>query len=116
MSDTRCQAGIEVIQASLVGNYQPVHALTQARSMYDAYQAQLEVCDQQIAQTLITLSQEKTSPTEPLPKPQHRTRQPNALNFDVRTCSINWSESICPRSTALAPTWPCVWLPSAARI
>ncbi len=87
MSDTRCKAGIEVIQASLVGNYQPEHvfALTQALSMYDAYQAPLEVCDQQMAQTLITLSQEKASPTEPLPKPRHRTRQPNALNFDVRT-------------------------------
>ncbi|AZD35968.1 Transposase [Pseudomonas chlororaphis subsp. aurantiaca] len=47
MSDTRCKAGIEVIQASLVGNYQPEHvfALTQALSMYDAYQVQLEVCD-----------------------------------------------------------------------
>lgn len=87
MSDSRCKAGIEVIQASLVGNYQPEHifALTQALSMYDAYQAQLVVCDQQIAQTLIKLSQEKTWPAEPLPKPRHRTRQPNALNFDVRT-------------------------------
>jgi len=87
MSDTRCKAGIDVIQASLVGNYQPEHvfALTQALSMYDAYQTQLVVCDQQIAQTLIKLSQEKTLPNEPLPKPRHRTRQPNALNFDVRT-------------------------------
>nr|WP_241198403.1 transposase [Pseudomonas granadensis] len=53
--------------------------------MYDAYQAQLLVCDQQIAQTLIKLSQEKTLPAEPLPKSRHTTRQPNALNFDVRT-------------------------------
>jgi hypothetical protein len=89
MSDTRCKAGFEVIQASLVGNYQPEHvfALTQALSMYDAYQAQLVVCDQQIAQTLIKLSQEKTSPTDPLPKPRHRTRKPVP-------CSINWSASI----------------------
>lgn len=87
MSDTRCKAGIDVIQASLVGNYQPEHvfALTQALSLYDASQEQLVVCDQQIAQTMIKFSQEKTLPAEPLPKPRHRTRQPNALNFDVRT-------------------------------
>lgn len=84
ISDARCKAGIDVIQASLVGNYQPEHVFT-LLSMYDAYQAQLVLCDQQIAQTLIKLSQEKTSPTEPLPKPRHHTRQPNALNFDVRT-------------------------------
>ncbi|MGB6215078.1 transposase [Pseudomonas sp. SG20052] len=87
LSDKRCKAGVNVIEASLAGNYQPEHvfALTQALSMYDAYQAQLLVCDQQIAQTLIKLSQEKTLPAESLPKPRHNTRQPNALNFDVRT-------------------------------
>ncbi|VVP60568.1 hypothetical protein [Pseudomonas fluorescens] len=48
MIDTRCRAGIDVIQASRVGNYQPEHvfALSQALSMYDAYQAQLVVYDQ----------------------------------------------------------------------
>lgn len=34
---------------------------------------------------LIKLSQEKTLRAEPLPKPRHNTRQPNALNFDIRT-------------------------------
>jgi hypothetical protein len=71
----------------LVGNYQPEHvfALAQALAMYDAYQVQLEVCDQQIAQSLLRLSQQKSPPSDPLPKPRHRTRQPNALNFDVRS-------------------------------
>ncbi|KWS85715.1 IS110 family transposase [Pseudomonas syringae] len=87
MSDRRCKAGVDVIEAALVGNYQPEHlfALSQALAMYDAYQAQLVVCDQQIAQTLIQLSQVNAPPTAPLPKPRHNTRQPNALNFDVRT-------------------------------
>lgn len=53
--------------------------------MNDAYQAQLLLCDQQIAQVLFKLSQEKLRPSEPLPKPHHKTRQPNVLNFDVRT-------------------------------
>ncbi|WP_139115678.1 IS110 family transposase, partial [Pseudomonas sp. 25 R 14] len=75
MSDTRCKAGIDVIKAALVGNYQPEHtfALSQALTMYDAYQAQLLICDQQIAQVLIKLSQEKVRPSEPLPKPRHKT-------------------------------------------
>jgi transposase len=87
MRDTRCKSSVETIHSALVGNYQPEHvfALAQALAMYDAYQAQLEICDQQIAQSLQRLSQQKSPPSEPLPKPRHRTRQPNALNFDVRT-------------------------------
>ncbi|HBC00747.1 MAG TPA: IS110 family transposase [Pseudomonas sp.] len=87
MRDTRCKSSVETIHSALVGNYQPEHvfALAQALAMYDAYQAPLEICDQQIAQSLQRLSQQKSPPSEPLPKPRHRTRQPNALNFDVRT-------------------------------
>lgn len=87
MRDTRCKSSVEIIRSALVGNYQPEHvfALEQALAMYDAYQVQLDVCDQQIAQSLMRLSQQKPTPSEPLPKPRHRTRQPNALNFDVRT-------------------------------
>ena len=35
MSDTHCKAGIDVIEAALVGNYQPEHifALSQALTM-----------------------------------------------------------------------------------
>lgn len=82
MRDTRCKSSVETIQSALVGNYQPEHvfALAQALAMYDAYQAQLEICDQQIAQSLL---QQKSPSSGPLPKPRHRTRQPNALNFDV---------------------------------
>lgn len=87
LRDPRCKSSIETIQNALVGNYQPEHvfALTQALAMYDAYQVQLEVCDQQIAQSLQQLSQHQPPPSEPLPAPRHRTRQANALNFDVRT-------------------------------
>ncbi|WP_260601800.1 IS110 family transposase [Pseudomonas aeruginosa] len=87
MRDTRCKSSVETIQSALVGNYQPEHvfALAQALAVYDAYQTQLEICDQQIAQSLQRPSQQKPPPGEPLPKPRHRTRQPNALNFDVRT-------------------------------
>ena len=87
MRDVRCKASAETIQSSQVGNYQPEHvfALSQALAMYDAYQLQLGVGDDQIAQSLLQLSQQKPLPSEPLPKPRHRTRQPNALNFDVRT-------------------------------
>lgn len=53
--------------------------------MYDAYQTQVSLCDEQIAQSLQQLSRGKPRPSEALPKPRHRTRQPNALNFDVRT-------------------------------
>ena len=87
MRDLRCQSSVETIQRALVGNYQPEHvfALSQALAMYDAYQAQISLCDEQIARSLQQLSRGKPRPSEALPKPRHRTRQPNALNFDVRT-------------------------------
>nr|WP_234407597.1 IS110 family transposase [Pseudomonas bohemica] len=118
MSDRRCKAGVDVIEAALVGNYQPEHlfALSQAVAMYDAYQAQLVVCDQQIAQTLIKLSQVKVPPTAPLPKPRHNTRQPNALNFDVRTLLYNWSVWTSRKYTVLAPFWRCGSLRNAVPI
>ena len=53
--------------------------------MYDIYQAQISLCDEPIAQSLQQLSRGKPRPSKALPKPRHRTRQPNALNFDVRT-------------------------------
>ncbi|MBO0408867.1 transposase [Aeromonas hydrophila] len=87
MRDLRCQSSVETIQRALVGNYQPEHvfALSQALAMYDAYQAQISLCDEQIAQSLKQLSRGKPRPSEALLKPRHRTRQPNALNLDVRT-------------------------------
>lgn len=103
MRYTRCKSGIGTIQSALVGNYQPEHilSLTQALAMYDADQAQLELCDQQIAHSLLRLSQQNVPPCELLPKPRHRTRQPNALNFDVRTMLY--------QLVGVDLIWCCVW-------
>jgi transposase len=85
--DVRCKASEETICAALVGNYQPEHlfALEQAVLLYDFYQLRIHDCDEQIAGVLRTLNLETTAPEVPLPKPRHRTKQPNALNFDVRS-------------------------------
>ncbi|MGL4889625.1 MAG: transposase [Aeromonas veronii] len=87
MRDLRCQSSVEAIQPALVGNYQPEHvfALSQTLAIYDAYQAQISLCDELIAKSLQQLSRGKPRPSKTLPKPRHRPRQPNALNFDVRT-------------------------------
>lgn len=86
MRDPRCKASAETICASLVGNYQPEHvlALTQALALYDFYQARVTECDAQIEGVLAALTAEKSSPSVPLPKARHRTRQPNAVSFDAR--------------------------------
>lgn len=87
MRDTRCKSSAETVRAALCGNYQPEHvfALAQALSLYDFYQARVDDCDAQIERALAALSQHKQPPTSSLPKARHRTRQPNALNFDVRS-------------------------------
>ncbi len=87
MRDVRCKATVETVQAALVGNYQPEHvfALTQALALYDFYQARVAECDTQIERSLVTLNVEKPCPTVPIPKVRHRTKQPNDVNFDVRS-------------------------------
>lgn len=86
MRDVRCKASNETVQAALVGTYQPEHLfeLTQALALYDFYQMRLGECDVQIERTLSELNGDKQVPAEPLPKPRHRTVQPNAVNFDTR--------------------------------
>ncbi len=85
--DIRCKASIEIIRGALVGNYQPEHvfALTQSLALYDFYQVRIDECDEQIAQALALLNADKPLPDQPMPKARHRTKQPNAINFDVRT-------------------------------
>ena len=87
MRDTRCKASAETVRASLVGNYQPEHlfALTQALALYDFYQKCVDECDEQIERAVAALNAERRIPEAPLPKPRHRTKQPNGINFDVRS-------------------------------
>lgn len=86
MRDVRCKASLETISASLVGNYQPEHvfALTQALALYDFYQTRIDECDIQIENSLAVLNADKMCPEAPMPKPRHRTKQPNEVRFDVR--------------------------------
>lgn len=86
MRDIRCKASAEVIESALVGNYQPEHvfALKQALELYDFYQHEVSECDQQIEVVLNSLVIGTEAPAEPLPKPRHTTRQPNAVDFDTR--------------------------------
>lgn len=87
MCDIRCKATIETVRAALVGNYQPEHvfALKQALALYDFYQQCVAECDIQIEQVVAALNANKQIPETPLPKARHRTKQPNDVNFDVRS-------------------------------
>lgn len=87
MRDVRCKATIETVRAALVGNYQPEHvfALKQALGLYDFYQQCVAECDIQIEQVVAALNSSRQIPAVPLPKARHRTKQPNEVNFDVRT-------------------------------
>lgn len=87
MRDVRCKATTETVRAALVGNYQPEHvfALKQALALYDFYQQCVAECDIQIEQVVAALNNSRQIPATPLPKARHRTKQPNDVNFDVRT-------------------------------
>jgi transposase len=86
LRDGRCKASIETIAHALEGNYRPEHlfALRQSVALYDSYQSHVTECDQHIEALLMRLRAPEP-PEDPLPAPRHKTKQPNALNFDVRT-------------------------------
>jgi transposase len=65
--DYRCKRSAAEIAESLTGNYRAEHvfALTQALALYDSYQAQIALCDQQIEQYLARF----TPVTTELPPP-----------------------------------------------
>ncbi|WP_373510271.1 IS110 family transposase [Thiocapsa sp.] len=83
--DGRCKASVETIAQALEGNYRPEHlfALEQAVALYDAYQERVVACDRRIEAARAQLAPPEP-PAEPLPAPRHKTRQPNALAFEVR--------------------------------
>lgn len=89
--DTRCKSSEKTIEDALKGNYQPEHifALKQALVMYDAYQVRIKECDIEIEAVLKKLSSGKARPVQPMPKPKHRTKQPNEISFDVWTALYN---------------------------
>jgi len=84
--DMRCKADLATIRSSLVGNYQPEHifALKQALAAYDFYQDRIKDIDVEIESILGKLSCEMPHPVTPLPAPKHKTKAPNAPDFDVR--------------------------------
>ncbi len=83
--DVRCKASVETITQALEGHYRAEHllALSQAVALYDTYQGHVGECDRHI-ETLLVRLQAPQLPETPLPAPRHKTRQSNALSFDVR--------------------------------
>lgn len=84
--DRRCHASVETVCRALVGNYREEHifALTQALELYDVYQTKVTACDKQIEAILKRLRKNATPPATQLLPARHRTRQPNAPDFDAR--------------------------------
>ena len=86
-------------------NYQPEHvfALTQALALYDFYQARIGECDEQIENALAMLNADKSYPDTPLPKPRHRTKQPNEIRFDVRSALYQLTGTDLTQIHAIGP-------------
>ena len=99
LRDPHVKASPEIVQKSLVGNWQPEHLFTlkQSRQLYAEYQRQLAECDVQI-EGLIAEFQPRVDPQfKPLPPDSKKSRnyakkrkkrvagQPAASPFDLRT-------------------------------
>jgi transposase len=99
LRDPHIKARPEVIQKSLVGNWQPEHLFTlkQSRRLYTEYQQQLAECDAEI-ERLVAEFQPRVDPeVKPLPPDRKKTRnhakqrrkrakkETSAPPFDLRT-------------------------------
>jgi transposase len=83
----RCKNSLEVIEKSLTGHYSEEHifTLTQALSLYDTYQIQVDACDNKIEQCLSQFEYCKES-SEKIDKSKSRkVRDKNAPLFDLQT-------------------------------
>ena len=87
--NANCASSQEEIAKALTGNYRSEHvfSLQQALTLYDAYSAQITLCDQEIEKqyTLFKphFTQEELPPLAPLPKSNSHSK--NQPNFDVRS-------------------------------
>ncbi len=85
-----CHSSDEDIAKALTGHYRPEHvfALQQALVLYDAYTAQLALCDRQI-EAQYAASRPRFDPDDPDhplgPDPKPNSHSKNAPDFDVRT-------------------------------
>jgi transposase len=61
-----------------------VFALQQAVELYDRYQEQIALCDEQIERTLAALAADVEPPSDLLPAARRKKRQSNEPRFDVR--------------------------------
>jgi hypothetical protein len=87
--DGRIRASLEEIAASKTCDYRPelVFILEQELQLYEFYQTQIQKCDRQIEQCLVSFADKVDVEEKPLAKPKRRgKKQPgNAPQFDLRT-------------------------------
>ena len=99
LRDPRVKARPEVIQKSLVGNWQPEHLFTlkPSRRLYAEYQQQLAECDAEIERLVGAFAPRVDPEVKPLPPDSKQKRnyakrrekrvqkQPQTREFDLRT-------------------------------
>jgi transposase len=83
-----CKSSQETIAKALTGTWkdEQIFVLQQALALYDAYTAQLEICDRQIEQYLQTMESRGTpnAPLPELPASKHHKKAKNEATFNAR--------------------------------
>jgi len=83
-----CKSSVETIAKALTGTWkdEQIFVLEQTLALYDAYTAQLEVCDRRIEQFLQQMESrgEPNAPLPDLPPSKHDKKAKNEANFNTR--------------------------------
>lgn len=103
----RCRASEEEIEAALTGHYQPEYllALRHHLVLYDACQAQLGECDEEIERYLQFLGEAHEAPEEALPAPRRRFKvgADNAPSFEIRPLLYRLTEADLTQIDGIGP-------------
>jgi transposase len=86
LKDPRAKSSVAEIAAALEGDYRAEHlfVLSQELSLYDTYQQQIDQCDGQIEQCLLTFDNQQDDDEVLPPRPKGKKPSRNAPSFDLR--------------------------------
>jgi transposase len=93
--DRRCKNSLDIIEKSLTGHYRDEHVFTlkQAIELYDAYQSQVEACDEAIEKQLSQFENRKEITKEDIEqrRTKRRAKDKNAPLFNLKAYLISIS-------------------------
>ncbi len=111
LRQVNCKRTEAEIARALYGNWRAEHlfALRQAVALYEFYQLQLDECDAQLAQHLVSMTDHSAGKAMPAPRRRPARTCPNEPRFAARASLFRMSgvDLTCIEGVSVSPPWWC---------